>query len=351
MSDGDEPLFGEDSEHQHDQTCSMCESLKKITSDIQECLNRTDVSLAEDTLDDFRFSTHQAVQNIEAWKAHQLRSARQDAARTDVLELLDESSVMMTMDWAMKFLPQKYRESQTDWFAKRGISWHIAVTVRKSNGNLQSQSFVHILDNCTQDSALVIRIIIHVLEILKREHPEISRAFLRSDNAGCYHSSVTLSACRFMEERTGIAVARVVFSDPQGGKGPCDRKAATVKAHVRRWINEGHDIQTARDFYQAMNSLGGVKGVRVVHEDAAELKEQQVKWEGVSFLNNFEYTGQSIKVWRAYNIGHGKTVGAQLPSLGKQSVQACSVVSRRGSGGGASYDVQIMAIPRKKGLN
>ena len=36
----------------------------------------------------------------------------------------------------MKFLPQRYRESQADWFAKRGISWHIIVIVRKKNGRI-----------------------------------------------------------------------------------------------------------------------------------------------------------------------------------------------------------------------
>ena len=47
---------------------------------------------------------------------------------------------------------------------------------------------------------------------------------------------------------------------PQGGKGPCDRKAATIKAHVRRFINEGHDVQTARDLEAAMLSAGGLSG-------------------------------------------------------------------------------------------
>jgi hypothetical protein len=43
----------------------------------------------------------------------------------DVLRLLDEKTVFIVNDWAMKFLPQRYRESQQDWFGKRGISWHI----------------------------------------------------------------------------------------------------------------------------------------------------------------------------------------------------------------------------------
>ena len=40
------------------------------------------------------------------------------------------------MDWAMKHLRSKYRESQADWFGKRGISWHIATAMRKSEGQL-----------------------------------------------------------------------------------------------------------------------------------------------------------------------------------------------------------------------
>ena len=70
-----------------------------------------------------------------------------------------------------------------------------------------------------------------------------------------------------MGDVTGIAVSRVDFSDPQGGKGPCDRKAATIKAHVRRFVNEGHDVQTPKDLETAMLSAEGVPGVRVTLVD------------------------------------------------------------------------------------
>ena len=36
----------------------------------------------------------------------------------------------------------------------------------------------------------------------------------------------------------GVAVVRNDFSDPQGGKGICDRKAATIKEDVGRYVNE-----------------------------------------------------------------------------------------------------------------
>ena len=101
------------------------------------------------------------------------------------------------------------------------------------------------------------------LQGLKKEHPEIQTAFLRQDNARCYHSVTMLAACQHMEDATGIKVQRVDFSDPQCGKGPCDRKAATIKAHVLRYINEGNDVVTADDFKEAMLSYGGVRGVPV----------------------------------------------------------------------------------------
>lgn len=199
---------------------------------IKSCLDS--LNITENKLDDLSYTYHLAVQEIQAWK-----SVRQDAARTSVLQDLDDSSVHITQDWAMKFLLQKYRETQSDWFGKRGISWHISVVARKKGGKLQTQAFVHIIENCNPDGYVVVLIIEHILRTLKNEYPELSNAYLRQDNAACYHSTVMLETCSYMAGKTGIAVGRVGFSDPQGGKGACDRKAATIKAHVRRYVSEG----------------------------------------------------------------------------------------------------------------
>ena len=101
------------------------------------------------------------------------------------------------------------------------------------------------------------------------------------------------------------------FSDPQGGKGACDRKAATVKGHVRRFINEGHDVLTAEDFKEAILSFGGLDGVRVALMDQITTKVSvKGKWEGVSHLNNFLYPNDvlGVTLWRSYDIGEGKTL-------------------------------------------
>ena len=146
----------------------------------------------------------------------------------------------------MKFFPLKYRETETDWFGKRGISWQISVVVRReTGGNLQHQAFVHIAKNCSQDSNVVAAIMEHILRNLSKEHPEITTAYYRQDNAGCYKSAAMLAACPLMQKTTGINVRRVDFSDPQGGKGSCDRKAATIN---------NNNIMFLRDAFTKLNA-------------------------------------------------------------------------------------------------
>lgn len=213
----------------------------------------------------------------------------------------------------MTFLPKYYRESQTNWFAKRGISWHISVVVRKEGDVLEQQAFVHVVQNCSQESNDVVGILNHTLCALKKQHPEVKRAYMRQDNAGCYHSAEFLTSSRLLEKSTGIKVCRVDFSDPQGGKGPCDRKAATIKAHVMRYVNEGNDVTTAANLKEAILSHGGINGVRVAVIPAIEQQVTttgQGKIDGISTLNNFKYSddGSKLTVWKAYEIGNGKVL-------------------------------------------
>ena len=54
------------------------------------------------------------------------------------------------------------------------------------------------------------------------------------------------------------------FSDPQRGKGSCDRKAAAVKNHIRIYLNSGQDVETPEQMKNAVESSGGMPGVRVM---------------------------------------------------------------------------------------
>ena len=233
-------------------------------------------------------------------------------SRMDVLQLLNDNTVLIVNDWAVKFL--LYRESQQDWFGKRGISWHISVVFRRKSGELQSQAFIHIGQSYSQDSTAVILMMQHVLKTLKTEYPENTWAYLRQDNAGCYYCANTALACQTMEQSTGIKVARLDFSDPQGGKGAADRLAATCKCHIRIYLNEGHDVTTAGEMREALLSHRGVEGVRVALLPSINQTVELQKIPGINKLNNFQFTDGSLQAWRAYGVGPGKSIAKEKVS-------------------------------------
>ena len=107
-------------------------------------------------------------------------------------------------------------------------------------------------------------------------------------------------------------VARFDFSDPQGGKGPCDRLAATCKSHnyscVHQWGSRCYECRryedcitfSRRSHWCSSSSPAGFEGQANV--------QQQQKIPGISKLNNFQYRDGHLLAWRAYGIGIGKRV-------------------------------------------
>ena len=73
-------------------------------------------------------------------------------SKQEIVESLEENSALIVMDWAMKFLQLTYCENQSDWFAKRGLSWHISQVLCKGHdGQIQVFSYTHLFDSMQQD--------------------------------------------------------------------------------------------------------------------------------------------------------------------------------------------------------
>lgn len=320
LSDPCDSDFKTSCSHHHNETCDQCSALHHTLTEIELKTKDCDYP-SDDERDEATYTVQSAMLAIQSWKCHILRDWNQDQARFDILDIIDDKTVLVVNDWAMKFLPQKYRESQSDWFGKRGISWHISVVYRRNKGVLEWQGFVHIIQSCSQDSPAVVAILQDVLRTLKKDNPSIKNAYLRQDNAGCYHSATTILSCPDISKSTGVHIRRLDFSDPQGGKGAADRLAATCKSHIRVHINEGNDVVNAKQLEEALLSHGGVNGVRVVSLQSIENShETEQKIPNITKLNNFEFVAvEKVKVWRAYNIGSGKVtkVETKTSSLGK----------------------------------
>ena len=228
LSDPSNAEFQGSCEYLHNESCEQCYELQEVLRTIEdECSSA--LSSAEDQAD-MQHTIKQARDDIISWNVHQLRSVHQAEAKHSVLAKLDSRSVMLVQDWAMKYMPRKYREAQSDWFAKRGLSWHISVTVRRweDSEHFESQTLVHIFQSCAQDSVTVASIML--LECLTiPKIPGLEMAYYKQDNGGCYHSGNSIISAKLARDTMKVPVVRNDFSDPQGAKGVCDGKAATIK--------------------------------------------------------------------------------------------------------------------------
>ena len=88
---------------------------------------------SKDQLEELQYDMDNAIPDIDGWKAHILREVHQDTAKSVVIENLANNQVLIIMDWAMKFLPIGYQETQRGWFGKKGKSWYVSVAVQKGD--------------------------------------------------------------------------------------------------------------------------------------------------------------------------------------------------------------------------
>ncbi|KAL9961666.1 hypothetical protein ACROYT_G030658 [Oculina patagonica] len=159
-SDPKKAEFPSPCDHSHDMSCSDCQNIKNVLKDIQKKLESKELELTKDQQERAKWEFEHAVSDIEAWKTHLLRAFHQDQAKQDALSQLDEKTIIVINHWAMKLLPMKFRETQSQWFAKRGLSWHFSAVIHNSghpdcqaegNGEHVIHTYVAAFDDCKQD--------------------------------------------------------------------------------------------------------------------------------------------------------------------------------------------------------
>ena len=242
LSDPEDAAFQANCDHVQHLSCSKCEDLKHVLDEVKEQVQASSASVHnKEYQDDVLYDLERAEADILQWKAHVLRSVNQDKAKHDIVRNLDAASVLVVIDWAMKFLQMKYREKQSDWFGKRGISWHVSTVVSKPQNEVQVETYAHIFDCCQQDWFAVCSIFEDLLRNVSASKPLVRCVFLRSDEAGCYHNNALMSSLQDVGRRVGILVKRYNFSEPANGKELCDRILCPMKNSIRRYCDEGHD--------------------------------------------------------------------------------------------------------------
>ena len=118
----------------------------------------------------------------------------------------------------------------------------------------------------------------NLFQNIKVNFPNVKQAFLRSDEAGCYH--LQSAAVKDIGDRVGITVPRYDFSEPQQRKVVCDRMLCPMKAARRKYCAEGHDIMNVGGMHEALKERpvkGTTAAVAILDESSKILEVQNIK--------------------------------------------------------------------------
>lgn len=160
----------------------------------------------------------------------------------------------------------------------------------------------------------MLSILENLLSIIKQGNPEVNKVYLRSDEAGCYHNSKLVSSFQELRHRLGIVIVRYDHSEPQSGKDMCDRILCPMKAAIRRYCNEGHDIISAKDMYTALKERpvkSTTATVCAIQGQYATLEMSKIP--NYSSLHNFKFTREACMYGKPSmlvtgNLSHGMTL-------------------------------------------
>lgn len=315
-------LSEEECQHAHTGTCESCDIMYSVRTEIHTVIESTNfpsIQEREEVKHDFGVS----AEKVWAWRDHLIRNVNQDLCKRNILQNLKSHEVLIIADWAMKYLPQTFRETQSEWFGKQGISWHMicAVICHPHSDDIDNSnkfdiiSMIHLIEEGKQGWHLVSQIFGDAFQTLKSLHPHLRDAYIRSDNAGCYHALPMLSYLWKFRDELPLSIKEYNFSEAQSGKDLCDSRTGTCRLHMLNYVNEGNDILNAKQMKLALESHGGIRNtyisvVDLLAEPQTPVLSGQLKSFQISQHNNFIFQNDGMMAYKAYGL-RGKLISAE----------------------------------------
>jgi hypothetical protein len=291
----------------HEVHCPECDQIFSLFSKVKSSLEAENTITEESLL-----VIDKAQESTLKWAQHVVRGYQQHKSKEKAMEqvMMDSSCIVIISDWSMKWLPLRHRESQSDWFGKRGISLHIDVVFLKSDehdGQLQKYTYLTVIDETKQDSVAVSACYQQVLKDVKVSFPTKKKVIIRSDNAGCYHSLRSVLARRKISEEMGMELIAYHFCEAQRGKDQADRESALIKAKLRSAIDSGKDILSGNDIIEALKCDVAIRNLKasllVINDGSIHVTDDIPDF--IS-LHTVHFHKNSLTAWKYFEVGTGK---------------------------------------------
>jgi len=236
-------------------TCEVCEVPERVMRYFKSWIDPMHASLLDDC-------THK----IHLYRGHRIRVRNQREAIDELLDGLLLNQALIVLDFKMKFEAMYYREKTTDFYAKKGDSWHGAMAytryITPSTEDVQPHHisyYDHISSgDTTQDYQAVLSYFEAVCMRIKSDFPHVRQIYVQSDNARCYKTPELVYGVFEIAKQNGLELLRYIHTGVQDGKGPIDGHFATAMKHVSKYCNMGNNVVTPIDIVKGLRANGGV---------------------------------------------------------------------------------------------
>lgn len=290
----------------HSSTCDQCDNIMETIDFIAMSISRYEGEQKEDLKYDFE----NAKLKIMEWMSHIIRGVQQNEAKVNAFAQLNEENGLWIRDWAQKVLPVKYRESQKEYFGKKGLSLHIDVFFYKSNDTLMKSVYFTVISRSDQDVYSTLCVAEVVIKQFQVDYPNIKILRAKSDNAGCYSGNGYIESEYLICKKNGIELKSHDFNEPQKGKDQADRESAIAKKYMTAYLDSGNNLVTPEDVKKGILYKGGVKHskVAIIEVNKENASFQFCKIEGISTYHSVSFSENVMTFWQYYGIGMGKKI-------------------------------------------
>ena len=161
------------------------------------------------------------------------------------IEQLRPGETIAVCDYMRKFLLQKFREPQCDWYAKKGVSVHGTMFFYKSSDSKEIKVEIHDVfsnSDCVQNWFFTASAFEATFQNFAARHDGIKKLYIWSDNGPHYHNTSTILWLMRFSELFRIRIVRYSFFEVQKGKTSLDSHFATFKFVLKSWMKQGNYI-------------------------------------------------------------------------------------------------------------
>ena len=154
------------------------------------------------------------------------------------------------------------------------MTLHVDIFFFKNHGRLIKKVYFTAVYRCEQALTDSLCLADVVLEKVKKDFPDVSHLYAKSDNAPSYHGNYYMESLYKLCKEKGVSLQRYDYNEPSRGKDQCDRESAGAKSVLRSFVDAGNDLQSAEDIYDGLHHGKGIQNadVAVVEIDSKASK-------------------------------------------------------------------------------